>query len=235
MPQRPSQDNLKEVAHASLEPAQAGHQQQQQAASSAKHEGSATQRSGSRQKQEGSAGSRRFTPAQQAVAAALVAVLKQAMTGGREAVNEAYETLLINNRTTLPMALFICKLLLGEGLLPTMQMMEQRASVEIWQSLTILAEQCKAADLQPLEVFSRSVQCTMRKAKVNIINLKYLLPGLSQGLQQLGAQKGLADLIEAYMEALAQRPYDDSIYNSINTLEICLHHMLPGSPQCFDI
>ena len=71
------------------DPAQACDQPRQQDASSAQR-GEAAEKSGSSQKQQGSAGSRRLTPAQQAVAAALLVVLKRTMRSGTEALREAF-------------------------------------------------------------------------------------------------------------------------------------------------
>ena len=113
-----------------------------------------------KQKQAGFAGSRRFTPAQQAVATALMEVMKRAIEDCSEAAHVARLTLLSNNTATQP----LLNLIADSGPLPTTQHVEQTASVKVFDSLTTLARQCKAAQCQPLEVFSRSVQCTTRKA-----------------------------------------------------------------------
>ncbi|CAL5218565.1 g256 [Coccomyxa viridis] len=133
----------------------------QQAAASARP----AEDSGSSQKQEGSAGSPRFTPAQQAVAAALMVVIKRAMENGKEAAMAAKMTLADKNPTT---SLFLA-MLLENGPLPTLKQIEQRASDELLESLTKLASQCAAAQCQPLEVFPRSMQCRARTPIANCI------------------------------------------------------------------
>ncbi|CAL5223072.1 g5530 [Coccomyxa viridis] len=91
--ERPSLHSAAEAAtgqpHAPSEPAKACQQQQQpQQRASAVHGGAAEQ-SKSGQRQKGPAGSRCFTPGQQAVAAALMVVIKCAMKGGAEAPGAA--------------------------------------------------------------------------------------------------------------------------------------------------
>ncbi|CAL5223111.1 g5573 [Coccomyxa viridis] len=188
-------------AHASAQPAQAAQQlQQQQGVSSTKRRGSAraAQRSESSQKQRESAGSRRFTPAQQAVAAALMVVLKRAMKDGKEAALVVKHALKSNNIETR----LLLDLLPNNGPLPTLQQIEQKMSLPRLLSLSNLAEQCKAANLKPLEVFTRSVQCTARRNAFGIVSIRSLAPDLSRDLQQLGAQQKLADLIVAYLQPL---------------------------------
>ena len=131
----------------------------EQSAPSAKQGGSArpVEESASSQKQARPAGSRRFTPAQQAVAAVLIVVVKRAMKDGR-GFDFAVVALKFNNPTTMP----FLGLLLEDGPLPTMKQLEHMASVQVLESLTELANECAAARCQPLEVFTRSLQCLAR-------------------------------------------------------------------------
>ena len=134
---------------------------QQQGASSAGSGGSVilAEQLGLRKKQAGSASSRRFSLDQQAVAAALMVVLKRAMKDSKEAAIAAKQTLAANNPATST----LLKMLPDEGPLPTMQQVERKASKQLRESLAKLAKQCEAASCKPLEVFSRSVQCTTHK------------------------------------------------------------------------
>ena len=114
------------------------------------------------------AGSRRFTPAQQAVAAALMVVMKRANKDGREASCAAKMTLLSINLATRLML----RALPDYGPLPRMQHVEQEASDQLLESLDKLAEQCAAARCQPLEVFRRSVQCATHRTALESIAAK---------------------------------------------------------------
>ena len=221
-------------ASASGSAACAGHQQQQQEAPSAKDGGSAsaTHQSEPRRKQAGSAGGRRFTPDQQAVATALMVVMKRAMMGGgREGIIAAWHTLVTNNSATKPML----RMLLEEGA-PTLSVVEQCASTELHESLSTLARQCEAASCQPLEVFTRSMQCTRRQADIQVMHFeKWAHLGTQDAqwcrktvgaLQQLGAQRSMAELIVAYLQVLTL-PRDDAKQLGARA-EFCLEDLLPG-------
>ena len=200
------------------------------------------QEPGSGQRQGRSADSdRRFTSAQQAVAAALMVVMKRAIRGGREAAAEAKLTLVCNNLATRPML----DLLPEEGLLPTVKHLEQRASDQLLQGLTKLANQCKAARCQPLEVFTRSLQCTAHRAAANSSNhgrcqsqereeqRMMLTPSLCQAIvqavQQLGMQQSVAALMLAFLQVL-QSCHGDKDQDML--AEPCINHMLPGKVHC---
>ena len=112
-----------------------------------------------RRSRQGPASSRRFTPAQQAVTAALMVVMKRAMKDGKEAALTAKQILISNNPATSA----LLKMLPDDGLLPTMQQVEQKASKQLRESLAKLAKLCESAGCKPLEVFTRSAQCTAHK------------------------------------------------------------------------
>lgn len=130
-------------------------------------------------RQEGSASSRPFTQAQQAVAAALMVVLKRAMNNGREAAIAAKQILISNNPATRPFLM----MLPDDGKFPTLKYVEQRAPARLLESLSLLADQCDLAGCQPLEVFTRSVQCTTHKAARESVAAKDVM---HEKMQQLG-------------------------------------------------
>ena len=219
-------------------------QQQRQGGSSAKAAGSAglAEHSGPLKKQAGSASSRRFTPAQQAVAAALMVVLKRAMKGGREAVLSAKLSLAANNPATQP----LLKSLPDDGPLPTMQQVEQKASKQLRESLAKLAKQCESAGCKPLEVFTRSAQCarrregTQRTVKgVMSTAQQYMLSnmpqpdGICQGtvhfLQHLGVQESVARFIVTLMHFVARQ--QNPANRATGLAESDLDHTLPGELQ----
>lgn len=232
-------------------------QQHPEGASSAKMEGSASlaEQSRPRKKQAGSASSRQLTPDEQAVAAALIVVVKRAMRGGREAALAAQQTLINNNPATQP----FLKSLPADGPLPTMQHVEQTASKQLLESLTKLAKQCSAATCQPLEVFSRSVQCTTHKTgeprlqafwsqagfnlkgKVqgrleNLLQTKMPQmvtckdsPELVRGLQRLGVQESVVHLMNTFIMFVKMRQSPGYRANMLDDSD--LNHMLPGELQ----
>ena len=230
-------------------------QLQQQSASSARNDSSAilAEQLGLRKKQAGSASSRQFTPDQQAVAAALMVVIKRALKDGREAALTAKQTLMNNNPATRP----FLKSLPADGLLPTLQHVEQQASKQLLEGLAKLAKQCKAADCPPLEVFTRSVQCTTHKTgeprlqafwsyvgakgKVqsrleNFLQSKMPQmvrckdsPELMQGLQQVGVQESVVHLMNTFIKFVKMRQSPGNKPNML--VESDLNHMLPGELQ----
>ena len=212
--------------------------QQQQHNHSSAEQSSAAEGSGSSQDQNGSAGSKLFTPGQQAVAAALMAVLTRAMEGGKKAALAAKGTLISNNPDTQP----LLDVLPENGPLPTVQQIEQKASDQLMMSLTKLAKQCEAASCQPLELFTRSMQCNTRKAGVQKICIStsvherqaqrnqagMTLPDgwcstCTRDLQQLGVPQRLADLMVAYVQVLGWQQSEGD-----ETANPDLNHMLPG-------
>ena len=225
------------------EPAPASHQRQQIGTSPAEPGGSAgpAQQSGPRQKPERPASSRCFTPAQQAVAAALMVVMRRAMGDGEEAAIAARLTLVTNNPATHP----LLQMLPTNGQVPTMKQIERRASVQTLQSLSKLAKQCAGARCQPLEVFTRSVQCTTRKAVTERIvaqegvrerqqrkHLQRASLALSwrqqteQALQELGAQQSMAALILTFLNVYGRLLSDNN--QAAVLAESDLDRMLPG-------
>ncbi|CAL5223082.1 g5541 [Coccomyxa viridis] len=127
------------------------------------------------------ASSRRFTDPQQAVAAALMVVMKHAMEDGREAALAAKQTLVSNNPSTQP----FLAMLPDDGPLPSVQHVEQQASEQLLDSLTKLAKQLDAALSQPLEVFSRSAQCTTHKTAMESLASKGRVYERQQRMHQL--------------------------------------------------
>ena len=165
-------------------------------------------------------------------------VLKRAMNNGKEAALAAKHTLESNNPATQP----LLDLLPDSEPLPTMQQVEQKASKQLLRSLTQLAEQCRAANFKPLEVFSRSVQCKRReagtqgirtnpraKAKLDQLPLEAKWWEVAvRALQHLKVPQSVGDLIAAYLQILIWAQLNDM---SVTMVELCLNHMLPGSPQ----
>ena len=108
-------------------------------------------------------------------------VLKRAMKGGKKAALAAKQKLISNNPDTQP----LLEMLPVDGPLPTMQRVKQQASERLLDSLTKLAEQCSAAQCQPLEVFTRSVQCTTHKSARESLAVKGRIYQRQQRLHQL--------------------------------------------------
>ena len=208
---------------------------------------------GATQRQEGSASKRPFTQAQQAVAAALMVVLKRAIKNGREAAIAAKQILISNNPATRPFLM----MLPDDGKFPTMKYVEQRAPARLQDSLSLLADQCDLAGFQPLEVFTRSVQCTTHKAARESVaakgemhermqqlgmNLQNLKPRLHQpswaaktvsSLTAFGLPDALAVLIVVFLTTFRLLQSDDYVpatpplqYHPRADLD----HLLPGGP-----
>ena len=224
-------------------------QQQQQGVSSAEHGRSASPADGV-----GSACSRRFTPDQQAVAAALMVVLKRVMKdGGSGAAFAAKVTLISNNQATEP----FLAMLPDEEPLPTLKHVEQQASAQLLESLSALADQCKAAKCQPLEVFTRSMLCLTHwmatesiAAKGRVYERQQRFQAMSGYLrelhgplqspaaaretefrtpQEMGPRKLLADLAYAFLKVFTYLQRYDCQPNTVHRAD--LDHMLPGRPQ----
>ena len=102
-----------------------------------------------------------LTAQQHSVVAALMVVIKRAMLEGQEAVLTALTRLLCNNLYTV-VVLEHLKDDLQE--LPSIRSIEQALGGEGQDLVDLLARQCAAAGFQPLQVFSRSVQCGARTA-----------------------------------------------------------------------
>ena len=101
-----------------------------------------------------------LTAQQHAVVAALMVVMKRAMLEGHEAVSAAKMRLLNNDWHTLVILQFIDD---GEEL-PSIKDIEQRLRRSDQTMVDMLALQCTAAGFQPLQVFTRSVQCGAKAA-----------------------------------------------------------------------
>ncbi len=211
---------------------------------SPQHGGSArpAAESASGQKQEGSAGSRRFTPAQQAVATALMVVMKRALTDGREAALAAMLILGSNN----PFTRRFLMMLSNSSPPPTMKEIEQRATDQLLEHLTELATQCARVQCQPLEVFTRSMQCAARVTHRDLFeelgergpldwelwkmprSMPYYSPDALERLQRDGMPRVLAHLWLTFTEAL-------NVYNLDPKTAVLaapdLNHMLPGRLQ----
>ena len=100
---------------------------------------------------------RPFRPHEQKVATALLAVLKEALKECRASFISAKEALICNQPPTSS----LLRLMPDEGKLPSLRQLEGSASVAARDWLGFVSEQCAAAECQPLELFTRSVQCTM--------------------------------------------------------------------------
>ncbi len=224
-------------------PAQQAVATAEESASPAQHEGSARRAddSGPSQNQEGSTGSSRFNPAQQAVVTALMVVMKRAAKDGREAASAAKLTLVSNNVATWP----LLSILPEDGALPTVKQVEDRASDKLLESLTKLAELCAAAQCQPLEVFTRSVQCTAHRAAANSIaaflrmhkrqqqkQLQHVPPSWRQErlqyFQQVVGQQSLADVMVGFIHVAKVHSIDN---DAVSLFRPYLNHILPGRLQ----
>ena len=111
--------------------------------------------SGGRAGESQAAGKKPFTAQQHAVVAALMLVLKRAKLEGPVASIAAKAHLICNNNHTLVVVQHIGD---EEGL-PSMDHIEQMLQRGDRDLLNLLAMQCTAARFQPLQVFTRSVQC----------------------------------------------------------------------------
>ena len=168
-------------------------------------------------------------------------VMKRAMKDGRAAASAAKLILVSNNVATWP----LLSMLPEEGTLPTVKQLEQKASDELLNSLTKLAEQCAAAKCQPLEVFTRSMQCTVHRAAAKSIaavrrmharqqqkQLKRPPPGMLEHsrteLQRAAVAQSLANVIATFIYLFAQHSIDDE---SAALIWPCLDHILPGRRQ----
>ncbi len=185
------------------------------------------------------AGSRRFTPAQQAVAAALMVVVKRAMMPKHKIIYTML-TLEFNSPATRPFLMMLPK----NGSLPTMKDLEQRATAQVLESLTKLASQCAAVSCQPLEVFTRSVQCDARVKKLEHGGVQRgayewqqqeqrrmplapsFLQGLAEGLQRKQWPQDMADLYVTLSQVVGLYK-DDAEAASYGPSD--LDHMLPGT------
>ena len=165
-------------------------------------------------------------------------VLKRAAKYGRDTALAAKRTLISNNPDTQP----LLEMLPDDELVPTMQQIEQEAPGQLLESLTRLTKQCEESSVLPLELFTRSMQCTTRKAGVQKICVSTSVhakqpgkdqpgivlpdswrPACMRDLQQLGVQQSLADLVVTYVEVLAQQQSEGD-----ETAELDVNHMLPG-------
>ena len=172
-------------------------------------------------------------------------VMKRAKSGGEAAALVARDCLASNNPATKS----LLKMLPGDGQFPTMQQVEQEASAQLLTSLTKLAKECAAASFQPLEVFTRSRQCTTRKSAVKVLDIvetgqerrlrtkqpvvtlsKEFCQKAARDLQKLGVQKSMADLIVTYLRAFTLRRNAGNLTATLAEVE--LKHMLPGRLQC---
>ena len=122
-------------------------------------EGAATA-SGSKLDTSQAASGRPLTQQQHAVLAALMVVMKRARLEGPEAARLAGERLFCNNRY----AVVVLQFLSNERELPGMKDIERMLTTAHQEMLDIIARQCTAAGFQPLQVFSKSVQCGVMAA-----------------------------------------------------------------------
>lgn len=227
---------------------------QQQPSSAGRSSAKTAEGPGPSQQQQDSAGSVRFTPAQQEVAAGLMEVVKRPMQDGPQAVQAAKKTLISNNTATKP----FLSALPAAAPLPTCKHVERGASAELLRSLSKLARQCAANRCQPLEVFSRSVQCTAHAKCPSCTAVlcrtghrgafdwgqrqipegpPLLTPAMAQelarDLQQLGMQQSMGDLHSILWQVLAEYVIDQDA-KELMTQD--LGHVFPGgclrSSQC---
>ena len=94
-------------------------------------------------------------PHEQKVAAALLVVLRKAMNDSPAAVPAAKEVLMSN---VPQLEHFLC-LVPDEGELPSLKQLEGSASPALRDCLNHISEVCAAAECQPLEMLTRSIQC----------------------------------------------------------------------------
>ena len=99
---------------------------------------------------------RPFRPHEQKVAAALLVVLKKALRRGGMDDMTGTKYLLIANNPVL--SHFLGRV--PDGELPSLKQLEAQATSQARGVLALLYEHCAAAGWQPLEVFTRSAQCS---------------------------------------------------------------------------
>ena len=190
-------------------------------------------------------------PAQQGVAAALTMVLRRAMQDGKDAALAAKQTLICNN----PATRHLLDMLPLEMPLPAMQQVEQDASDELLESLTSLAWHCAIAECQPLEVFTRSMECTTHKEIMDSISakgaeykrqkrmqqLKEFLAGPEfsveaagetvEAIRKLGGTSGIASVAVFFLQLFREAQCDEDPSRPLRWSH--LDHLLPGRLHCY--
>ena len=114
--------------------------------------------SGGRPGETQAASGKPLTQQQHAVLAALMVVMKRAMLEGDSGL--ARERLFCNNWYIVVVLQFLS----SEGELPSMKDIERMLTIADREMLNIIARQCSAAGFQPLQVFTKSVQCGVMAA-----------------------------------------------------------------------
>ena len=212
-------------------------------ASSAEHRGS--DEPGSSQKQEAPPGRTRFTWSrdQDMVAEALMRVMEDAERDSKHSVFGVKWTLEANNPATVP----FLTLLPDCGPFPEMAQIKQGASDQLLRNLTKLANQCAAAQCQPMEVFARSTKCSAHMGQPNedqvtigaydweLLKEQQRMPqppSVSQDfvevLQRQGVQRSMADLAVAFSQVAKIYSSDE---DAAPYAKQDLEQMLPGGFQ----
>ena len=171
-------------------------------------------------------------------------VIKRAMKDGRDAAYEAKLTLIANTPAAQPLLLMLPE----EGALPSMKDLEGEASDLCRNGLSVLVDVCTEARCQPLEMFTRSVECTVCKAALRKLTANGeaserrqqrpqqcgILPlswyqETERALQQLGATQSMAALIVSFLKVYKHLLTVDP--KSAEYARADLIHMLPGNPS----
>ena len=197
-----------------------------------------------------------LTQQQHAVLAALMVVLKRAKLEGNSSL--ARERLFCNNWYIVVVLQFLS----NERELPSMKDIERWLTMTDREMLNIISRQCSAAGFQPLQVFSKSVQCGVmaayeeahkrgeaavlarhqQVAELDRLFVMRSFPHTWSGttvnlLIRQGIPKRLAMLImllPLLLVDLCKRCFRPSDELKGSGLHYpVLDHLFPGSPQCF--
>ena len=193
-----------------------------------------------------------FTPAQQGVIDGLVkALVKAATDSGSDVVHDARRVLVSNN----PLTRCYLDLLQDDANLLSLEALERTESPKPSEALTLLAEQCAAAGCQPLEVFTRSLQCRTHltalsrpagQAEPQYLSQKQMRQisammdarQMLDALPQLGVRPGLDSLLINLLYLLAAMQLfaepgalADGCHPSVGCCMSHIEHLFPGRRQ----
>lgn len=126
------------------------------------------------------------------VVAALLMVMHRAQKDGREAMRLTKEILFTNN----PITCIITELLPDDSELPSVKQLARSASEDLQKALYLLSEQCAETGCEPLEVFTRSAECTVHCAALHSLDSAELA-ARQQRLQAIEASLAISSAAES--------------------------------------
>ena len=126
------------------------------------------------------------------VAAALLVVMKRAQKDGREGMRLMKEILFTNN----PITSIFTELMPDDGKLPSMKQLARSATEDLQKALYLLAEQCAETGCKPLDVFTRSAECTTHCTALHITD-STVMAARQRRLQALEASLAISSAAEA--------------------------------------